>query len=80
MKKAYTKPMIAIETFQLNAGVAACKDNIHKTQYECEYEADGLVYFGGYNGACNWDPEDSGIGGDDICYHGYNSPYIFIAS
>lgn len=80
MKKAYTKPMIAIETFQLNAGVAACKDNIHKTQYECEYEADGLIYFGGYNGDCTWDPEDSGIEGDDICYHGYNSPYIFIAS
>ena len=82
MKKVYKKPMIVIESFQLDAGVAACEGiNIHKAESECEFDAGSMVYFTSTNLDCNFDAVNPNEFGDDLCYHGYNSGGLtFIAS
>lgn len=36
MKREYTKPMLAFESFQLDAAIAAgCVNKLHYGQYEC---------------------------------------------
>lgn len=73
MKKAYTKPQIAVESFQLDAAVAAaCSSHaphaiLNHTESTCTY--DGGAFFNLYN--CQFDltyKDDDG--NDTICYHG----------
>ncbi len=73
MKKAYVKPYIAVESFQLDAAIAAsCSSQgyipIGKSENQCVHES-------GYFGlACDFDATGgNGIYGDDndeFCYHG----------
>lgn len=72
MKRTYTKPLIAMESFQLNAAIAAsCSSEdgiaIHYGENTCTYD-DGQFF--NYNN-CQFDltgPE--GDGNDTDCYHG----------
>ena len=71
MKKTYTKPYIAVETFQLDAAIASTcskdgKGTLNKGVDECTHESG---YFGN---ACVHDMTDfeGGDPNDRICYHG----------
>ena len=72
MKKKYIKPMFVIESFQLDATIAAsCSSQgyipINYSENSCGY--DGFEFF-------NWDHCETdltgpdGDGNDTICYHG----------
>lgn len=79
MKKTYSKPYIAVESFQLDAAIAsACSaDGKHALGYSmnsCTLEDNkgsteftGLHYFGN---ACIHNVMVEGDGNDLICYHG----------
>lgn len=74
MKKTYVKPCVAVETFQLNAAVAAAcsQENKLPLNYSMDTctlqeEAPGLNYFGNI---CIHDIKVEGDGNDLICYHG----------
>ena len=79
MKKTYTKPYIAVESFQLDAAIAASctsdgKHSLGYTMDSCNLEDNrgstdfvGLHYFGN---ACIHDVKVEGDGNDLICYHG----------
>ena len=74
MKKTYTKPYIAVESFQLDAAIAAsCSSEnklaLHYSMNTCTAaeEAPGLNYFGNL---CIHDVQVEGDGNDLICYHG----------
>lgn len=74
MKKKYTKPFVVVESFQLNAAVAAAcsKENKLPLNYgmdTCTWdeEAPGVNYFGNL---CVHDVQVEGDGNDTICYHG----------
>ena len=69
MKKEYSKPYMMVESFQLNAAIAAScssegKNPINFYQSNCtlEEELPGLGYFGA---ACEGD-----VTNPDFCYHG----------
>lgn len=74
-KKKYTKPVVIVESFQLNAAVAsACSTDpnkivIHYGFDNCtaEEEEPGWGYFGNQ---CAYDVAVEGDGNDEICYHG----------
>lgn len=73
-KKKYTKPVVVVESFQLNAAVAsACsKEGKIPLNYgfkDCTAEDEdyGNTYFGN---ACVHNVEIIGDGNDEICYHG----------
>ena len=72
MKKAYTKPLIAMESFQLNAAIAAsCSSQgyqpIDFNEETCSYD----IYFGT---SCLEDVTGGnnvyGDNNDELCYHG----------
>jgi hypothetical protein len=74
MKKTYSKPYIAVESFQLDAAIAsACsadgKQPLGYSMDTCNLvdEMPGLNYFGN---ACIHDVKVEGDGNDLICYHG----------
>ena len=78
MKKTYVKPYIAVETFQLDAAIAAAcsTDGLYVlglTIDQCNLEDDkgdqmpGSGYFGDI---CVHDVKVEGDGNDLICYHG----------
>ena len=73
MKKTYVKPYIAVETFQLDAAIAAaCSPNKQPLNYSMdtctlEEEMPGYNYFGNL---CVHDVQVEGDGNDLICYHG----------
>lgn len=76
MKKAYVKPYIAVESFQLDAAIASsCSSEgklalhfyLNTCDAEAENEAPGLHYFGD---VCIHDVQVEGDGNDLICYHG----------
>ena len=84
MKKAYSKPMIAVESFHLDAAVAAsCSSQgfkpINYGENDCSFD-DGQ-FFNLYN--CQVDlTGPNGDGNDTICYHGPTAAggFIFISS
>ena len=91
MKRTYTKPLIAMESFQLNASLAAaCSTQtddatglpgiaIHYGENTCtaNEEKPGLGYFGAM---CDDNVVDvGGDGNDGICYHAHEYG-IFLAS
>lgn len=75
MKKAYNKPFIMVELFQLNAALAAScssegKEPIHYSINSCtaEEETPGAGYIGA---SCEIDSTlEGGDGNDGPCYHG----------
>lgn len=74
MKKIYSKPYLAVESFQLDAAIAtSCSSNkklgLNYSMDICtaEEESPGLNYFGK---ACIHNVEDVGDDNDYICYHG----------
>lgn len=77
MKKQYEKPVLLMESFQLDVGVAACDGieaiPIHKSEMECHFDAGDMIYFAAENASCNYDPVNPNEWGDSECYHGYNS-------
>lgn len=84
MKKTYTKPYIAAESFQLDAAIAAScssegKQEINYGQNNCTaLEEYGVAYFG-----VGCDPqivEADGTGNDTLCYHGPISTALFMNS
>ena len=74
MKKNYTKPYIVVETFQLDAAIAAScsadgKQALNYGMDTCDLDKEmpGLNYFGD---KCVHDVKVEGDGNDLICYHG----------
>ena len=78
MKKAYSKPLIAVESFQLNAAIAAScsKDGklaINYASNTCtDVEESGPGYFGEACAAIGLDNvlKPGGEWDDQFCYHG----------
>lgn len=85
MKKIYTKPYLAVESFQLNAAIAAsCSSDggiaIHYGESTCSDSATG--YFADV-GVCSFDGNGKGGDGNDgPCYHGpfHTDGQTFISS
>ena len=73
MRKTYSKPYLLVESFQLDAAVAAScsasgKAPIHFTLDTCKaVEETGSTYIGNQ---CVHDVKVEGDGNDLICYHG----------
>jgi len=88
MKRTYTKPLIAMESFQLNAAIAAaCSQReggiaIHHAENTCTaLEEIGDMIFGtacGDNGGT--DVNATPDANDEICYHGFLYGEVFLAS
>ena len=79
MKKLYTKPYLAVESFQLDAAIASsCTgENKHALGYSlntCTLDDDkGSIAFVGshyFGQACIHNVQVEGDGNDMICYHG----------
>lgn len=75
MKKNYAKPYLIVESFQLNAAIAAgCNEDNGLIPLGHDFntcnaneEAPGLNYVGD---KCIHDVDVEGDGFDEICYHG----------
>lgn len=66
MKKKYSAPVIEIESFQLDAAIAAsCGAKLNHSANTCTYGESGY-----FTGACAIDIESTGGIYDGICYHG----------
>lgn len=77
MKKEYQKPYLAVESFQLNAAIAASctsedKAPINHGQYDCKLgDNPGEIEDVIFGAACVDDVyTQSGDGNDFFCYHG----------
>ena len=83
MKRPYTKPVLIIESYQLDMNIASCsgdgKQPIGLTQDTCTYNHGGPVYF---SDNCPDDIVNPIEPGDGFCYHGFNAGFgdIFFAS
>lgn len=89
MKRKYVKPYLIMESFQLNAAVAAScssenKKPIHYGENSCivgdDSDEQAIEYLGN---ACELDiiGEVGGDNNDTLCYHGPFDPYeLFIKS
>lgn len=89
MKRKYSKPYLAMESFQLNAAIAtSCssegKQPIHYGENTCivgnDSDEQAIEYLGN---ACKLDiiGKVGGDGNDTLCYHGPFDPYdVFIES
>ena len=69
MKKAYVKPVLYFENFELNANIAAsCATPIHNSARDaCGLEIDGIgvAFLDGISG-CKYKGKDGNFG---VCYH-----------
>lgn len=78
MKKTYTKPYLATESFQLDAAIAAScssegKGALGYSMDTCTLDDDKGLYqpdMGYFGNACRHDVRVEGDGNDLICYHG----------
>lgn len=89
MKRKYSKPYLAMESFQLNAAIAtSCSSEgklpIHYGESTCIVGDDADEQVTEYLGnACKLDiiGKVGGDGNDTLCYHGPFDPYdVFIES
>jgi hypothetical protein len=74
MKKDYKKPYLLVESFQLDAAIAAScssetKNPLHYGLDSCTLEEE-LPGFGYFGNLCIHDVKVEGDGNDLICYHG----------
>lgn len=70
MKKVYTKPQIAFESFQLTSNIAGdcnTKSNAQADDATCGYNDNGWIIFQS-NPPCNF-PVGQSTENDKICYH-----------
>lgn len=75
MKKIYKKPIIMVESYQLDVGIASCSGDggivIQYAEDNCYYNAGGMIYYA--NESCDFNPNEPNDFGDDYCYHGLNN-------
>lgn len=75
MKRVYSKPVLAVESFQLDAAIAAsCSSQgyqplNHYDYATCKDHTDGGYFFNADHCDVDLTPDD-GDGSDTICYHG----------
>lgn len=73
MKKEYKKPYLLVESFQLDAAIAAScspgKIPLHYGLDSCTLEEE-MFGFGYFGNLCIHDVKVEGDGNDTICYHG----------
>ena len=74
MKKDYKKPYLLVESFQLDAAIAAScssetKIPLHYGLDSCTLEEE-MFGFGYFGNQCRHDVKVEGDGNDTICYHG----------
>ena len=76
MKKAYSRPQVAFESFQLDAALAlGCQLILEYNTYSCSIDANGESYYGAggefFNYTnCQTDLVGDGPNGESVCYHG----------
>ena len=90
MKKTYSKPYLAVESFQLDAAIASsCSANgkapLGYSMDTCTLDDNRGVYqpeMGYFGNACRHDVNVEGDGNDTICYHGpiYSASSMFMNS
>ena len=83
MKREYQKPYLAMESFQLNAAIAASCSSEGKTPINYGVDSCGNGYFGVYFGSsCEVDVTNpGGDENDELCYQGLFDPnLVFIQS
>ena len=70
LKKKYSPPDIAFESFSLSASVAACAVGTNFAEGECGYQfAPGIILFMSGVGACLVPIQDGSPVFDGLCYH-----------
>ena len=84
MKKTYTKPEIAFESFTLSTNIAGDCEVINTTSSRdlCGYPTREGIIFNAGSDVCNVYPEDGLYteGGNSFCYHTpEDSPNLFIS-
>jgi len=86
MKRPYFRPMLAFESYQLDAAIAdQCAVPIGNTTYQCSVSLNGDKY--GYGGGgeffnytnCQTDLVGDGPNGESVCYHGPHSTFNIYA-
>lgn len=88
MKKEYKKPIVVIETFQLDAAIAgSCKEDaeaLNKKYEKLGFSPDSCTFMGGeFFNSFNCQMDLTGEGGDSndtVCYHGPLEGTVFINS
>lgn len=82
MKKTYSRPMLAFESYQLDAAIAIqCDVPIGNTTKQCSVDLNGEHYGWGGGGEffnyynCQTDLVGDGPGGESVCYHGPHSSF-----
>lgn len=90
MKKAYHKPALAFEGFQLSCAIAGdCNLKLNHYSYECTADENGLPNGPNSEGEffdyskCQTDLTGPELdGGETVCYHGpvYTMGMVFLAS
>ena len=89
MKKKYIKPYVAVESFQLDAAIAAsCSSQnfipIGRGENNCGFDTpneEGFTYeFFNYTNCATDLTGPEGDGNDTVCYHGPTYGMTFIAS
>lgn len=73
MKKAYVKPVLYFENFELNTGIAACKYVDHgnttlTTKNSCGWNDGAVVVFVNGVQACAYEVQDEFSG---VCYNSF---------
>ena len=75
MKKAYQKPMVVVENYQLTQSIAACSSIVSLYDSKCFLKSSlpsqwkDLAYIGYFmEGYCDFFPSDMDVF-DGICYH-----------
>lgn len=79
MKKAYKKPQIVFDSFELSQSIARCEIASNVVRDVCGYydeETDMTVFVAG---VCEWTPQDSDIYAG-ICYHVPTETYNLFSS
>ena len=78
MKKAYTKPELYFESFQLSANIASCGHFDYGTANSgdpanCSFDLDGIGTV--FSDGCDYGTQDSTW--DSFCYHGSLAEMLF---
>lgn len=69
MKKAYSAPDIAFESFSLSSSIAACDVETNHSQGTCGYRMDDgtVIFMTGVTG-CDWEIDSPSGSYNGICY------------
>ena len=81
MKKQYSRPMLAFESYQLDAAIAKiCDIKLGYATYSCSVDLSGDNGYGGgrefFNYTnCQTDLVGTGDANESVCYHGPHSSF-----